>query len=119
MAVIDLPQAYTCTPSSLLASTPCTKCLSEHELLAVLVGIFGLYVEKTIPQIMEDSACFTCMSKKQMLQALVTIFGNQLLGDSVSPSEVIDDYHCLVCATDKQLMAALLQIWCGLTVSRQ
>jgi hypothetical protein len=116
--VLGDPQAYDCTPSSLLASTPCLKCLSEHEMLAVLVGIMALYAEKDIPTVMEESACFTCMSKKEMLQALVTIFGNDLLGDSHSAQDVVDEYHCLVCATDLQLRAALLKLLCDLEFTR-
>lgn len=113
------PQAYECTPSSLLASTPCLKCLSEHELLAVLVGILAIQAGKDIPTVMDESACFRCMSKKEMLQALVSIFGNSLLGEEHSAQDVVDDYHCLVCATDKQLQAALLKLLCSLSFVAQ
>jgi hypothetical protein len=112
------PQAYDCTPSSLLASTPCLKCLSEHELLAVLVGILAMDAETDIPTLMEDSACFTCMTKKEMLQALVTIFGNDILGEAHSAQDVVDEYHCLVCATDLQLRSALIKLLCDFDLSR-
>lgn len=111
------PQAYDCTPSSLLASTPCLKCLSEHELLAVLVGILALQANKTVATIMEESACFRCMSKKEMLQAIVTIAGNDFLGDANTAQDVIDEYHCLVCATDLQLRAALLKLLCDVQIT--
>lgn len=112
MALVDV-NSFVCTPSSLLASTPCLKCLSEHEMLAVIVGILAIGVGKTNAEAMSDSACFTCMSRKQMLQAIVTILGNQLLGDEHTPQEVVDTYHCLVCATDTQLLAAILQMLCS------
>lgn len=116
MAQIDEPQAYECTPSSLLASNPCVACLSEKEMLAVLVGILATYNEQTVAEVMSESACFTCMSRKQMLQALVTIMGNELLGQEHTPQEVIDNMHCLVCATDQQLYAALLYQLCNLEI---
>lgn len=105
--------AYTCDPSSLLASSPCVSCLSEKEMLAVLVAILAMTVDKTIPEVMEDSSCFNCMSKKQMLQALVTIFGNELLGENATAQQVIDEMHCLVCVDEHKLLAAILQLICN------
>lgn len=113
MALVDT-NAYVCTPSSLLASTPCLQCLSEHEYLAVIVGIMAISAGKTTAEAMTDSNCFACgMSRKQMLQAVVTILGNQLLGERYSAQDVVDSYHCLVCATDTQLLAAILQMLCN------
>ena len=113
MANVLVPIAYDCDPSSLLASNPCLACLSEKELLAVLVGIIATANGDTPAEVMEASKCFTCMSKKQMLQALATILGNNLLGEGHSPQEVIDEQHCLVCATEQQLLAALLYQICN------
>lgn len=103
---------FDCTPSSILASTPCVACLSEKELLAALVAIIAVSKSKTLKQVLEDSACFTCMSDKQLLQAIVVIFGNGLLGETHTIQEVIDEMHCLVCASDKQLKASLVQLLC-------
>lgn len=108
-----ISQAYTCTPSSLLASNPCLNCLSEQELLAVIVAIFAAALDKTIPEVMQDSACFTCLSDKQILQALITIMGNEILGESTTPAEVVDQMHCLVCVDKHKLMAAILQLICN------
>ena len=111
-------QAYVCTPSSMIDSSPCLSCLSEHEMLAVIVALIALATEKTTAEVMSDSACFTCLSRKQMLQALVTKLGNDLLGERHTVQEVIDSYHCLVCVPDQQLLAAILQQLCAeLTVS--
>lgn len=104
--------SFVCTPSSLVASSPCLQCLSEKELWAVIVAILALGAGKTLPQAVEDGACFNCMSRKQMLQALVTLLGNDILGESISAQTVIDQMHCLVCAPESQLMAAALKLWC-------
>ena len=105
-------QDYVCTPSSLLASSPCLACLSPKELLAVMVGIVAINTEKKVPDILKESACFTCMSKHQMLQALVTIMGNQLLGEETTPEEVVASVKCIECASEKQLLAAILYQFC-------
>ena len=106
-------QAFTCTPSSLIASSPCLACLSEKEMIGALVGIAAISAEVEIPAVLKASACFDCLSKKQMLQALVTIAGNDLLGEETTPQEVIDDIVCLECAGEKKLLAALLYLLCN------
>lgn len=114
------PQAFTCDPKSLLASSPCLACLSEHEMLAVIVGLMSLAAGKTVAEAMSDSACFNCLSRKQMLHALVTKLGNDLLGERYTVQEVIEQYHCLVCASDQQLLASILQMLCAdFTISAQ
>ena len=113
MAQFRDPQAYVCTPSSLLASNPCLACLSEKELLAALLGVLTLSDELHIPDVLKNSACFTCLSKKQMLQALVTIMGNNLLGEAGDVPAVIEEIKCLECASEKQILAALLYLICN------
>jgi len=114
---LDTPQAYVCTPSSLIASNPCLACISEKELLASLLGIFAKASRdyaNDLPKLLEDSACFTCLSKKQMLQALVTITGSDLLGENESVPDVIEFIKCLECASEKQIYAALIYLFCNL-----
>lgn len=116
---LPAPHSFECTPSSLLASTPCVKCLSIKELWAVIVAILAIDAGKTQPQVISDSACFTCLSEKQMLEAFVVLLGNAVLGSTTSLQTVIDEMHCLVCATDKQLHAAALKLLCdSFTISR-
>ena len=111
-------QAFECTPSSLLASSPCLDCLSERQMLAVILGILALNSSQELPAMLQESACFMCMSKKQMLQALVTILGDQLLGEEATPADVLDDIKCLNCASEKQLLAAILYQTCtNITIS--
>lgn len=117
MASIIQERAYVCTPSSLLASTPCLACLSEKEMLAAIVGIFAVHADLEVATVLKSSACFTCMSKKQMLQALVTILGNQLLGENNTVEEIIDSIRCLECSSEKQLLAAILYLICGNTLT--
>jgi len=108
--------AFTCTPDSLLASTPCLTCLSSKQLLAAFLGVLAIS-DRTygsdLAGLLKDSACFTCMSKKQMLQALVTITGSEVLGEGTTVPEVIDYIKCLDCASEKQLLAAILYLLCN------
>lgn len=121
MAVINIePRSFVCTPSSLLDSVPCLKCLSEKELQAVLVGILALALDKTFDEALEESACFTCMSEKQMLEAVVILMGNALLGEDATAADVVEQMHCLVCASRKQLLAAIVYLLCtGFTFTAQ
>lgn len=115
MPIETLP--FVCTPSSLLASSPCLACLSEKQMLAAIVGINAIAMEQAVPDALRDSSCFMCLSKKEMLQALVTILGNQLLGEGTTGQELIDSTKCLQCASEKQLLAAILWQFCnGFTV---
>ncbi len=113
MANIPAPAAFDCTPSSMLASTPCLKCLSEKEMLAVIAALMAMAASKSIPEVISDGACFTCLSRKEMLQALVTKLGNDLLGERFSAQDVVEEMHCLVCATENQLLASILQMLCS------
>lgn len=107
------PLEYICTPSSLLASTPCLGCLSEKQMLSAIAGIFAVESEQTASELLEASACFMCLSKKQMLQALVTVLGNQLLGEGNDAQDVLDASACIECASEKQLLAAILFQLCN------
>lgn len=115
MPDINDQNAYICTPSSLLASSPCLACLSSKQLLAAFLGILAISdrtYDSDLAGLLKDSACFTCMSKKQMLQALVTISGNDLLGEETTVPEVIAYIKCLDCASEKQILAAILYLLC-------
>lgn len=120
MAQIPAPVAFDCTPSSLLDSSPCLKCLSEKELLGVILAIIVSALGTTVAQALEDSKCFTCLSKKQMLQSLTTVLGNDLLGERYSQDAILADLACLRCSNETQLRAAILYLLCNdLTVSAQ
>lgn len=121
MANINIqPRAFVCTPSSLIESVPCLKCLSEKQLLAVLTGILALALGKTVAEAVDESKCFTCMSKKQMLEGFIIIMGNALLGERATSAQVLELTDCLNCASEKQLMAASLYLLCaGFTFTAQ
>lgn len=111
--IIDNPEAYVCTPKSLLASSPCLQCVSESDLVAALVGILASAADKTVAEVLEDSACFKCLSEKEMLQALVTVLGNQFIGDREGGvAEVVEDYKCLRCVPKHTLYAAIIYLIC-------
>ena len=112
MPAIPNPVAYACTPSSLLKSEPCIKCLSEKELWAAIVAILAISAGQTAKTAMNNAACFNCMSEQQMLQGVVTILGNQLLGAGTSPATVLASMNCLVCASESRLKAAALKLLC-------
>lgn len=112
MPVLPVPVAYTCTPSSLLASEPCIKCLSEKEMWAAIVAILALNAGKSVKDAMKDAACFNCMTDSQMLQAALTILGNNLLGETKSLTDVLNLMKCLVCTSEHQLKAAALKMFC-------
>jgi hypothetical protein len=105
---------FECTPSSLIAAVPCLACLSDNEMLAVLVGILATAADVDQTTLLTSSACYTCLSKKQMLQALVTIAGSDLLGPENTPDTILEQVKCLrQCSNEKQLLAALLSLLCN------
>ncbi len=111
MAVLETA-TYTCAPSSLTHSDPCLSCLSEKQLLAVLVSLLATHQSHTAAVAMSASACFTCMSRHEMLQSLVTIVAHKL---DVQPDAAVASNKCLMCATEQQLLAAALLQVCNLT----
>lgn len=117
--IIPDPQAFTCTPSSLIASSPCVACYSKHEMIAALVAIIALALGKTANEIISESKCFQCMTEKQMLQSFVTVMGNNLLGDGTSIEDVADMVNCLKCKADRDLLAAFIYGACNLTIAPQ
>lgn len=109
-------QALTCSPpSELLKVYPCLACLSEKELLAVIVLSMAqaspLHANN-VALLLSDSACFTCLSKKQRLQALAALLGNMGLGTKTVP-EIRDAIKCLLCGTPNQLWSAALFLYCN------
>ena len=111
-----LPLA-TCTPNSLLKLAPCLACLSDHELLALLVYAMAqessTYANSTA-NVVKDSNCLTCMSKKQLLQAMVSLIGFEFLrGMSVATAR--NKIKCLTCLSDHRLEAAFVYLLCDYT----
>lgn len=117
MATITITQTD-CTPSALTGVIPCLSCLSEKELLTVLVFILASADSYSLPtdtnQLLADSACFTCLSDKQLFQALITAVANEFLRESLTVEEGAAAVKCLQCANPKQLKAALVYLLCQL-----
>jgi hypothetical protein len=104
--------AVTCTPSELIGHNPCLNCLSDKELLAILMYIFAYANGHTVTQALTDSACFNCLGQKhQKLVALVTILADHFLRGASVPT-IVNDIKCLECAPDSQITAALLSEIC-------
>lgn len=104
--------AVTCTPSALVSHIPCLNCLSDKELLAVLLYIFVQANGHTVTQALTNGACFNCLGeKKQRLVALITVLSDYFLR-GVSVPTMIEQMKCLECAPDSQITAALLSEIC-------
>ena len=111
----------TCSsPSSLIGQYPCLACLSNTELLAVMVLALATSNGYTLPddtsRLLTDSKCVTCLTDKQLLQALAGLMaGGMLSGQTVTQMRA--KIKCLVNANPKQLKAALVNLICqfGLT----
>jgi hypothetical protein len=115
-SIIPDPKAFTCTPSSLLAASPCLACLSYRELYAVMVGILATALGKTPNQMINESACFACMVEKQMLQAVVSKLGNDLAPHQLDT--VMAKVACLRTVPDSPLLAAFVYGLCKCTITK-
>ena len=99
-------------PSELLKASPCLICLSEHDLLAIIVVALAqasqTYADDTA-LLLKDSVCYTCLSKKQMLVGFTAMVANQGL-NGLTQSEIMEKIKCLQCASPQQLRAAFLYL---------
>lgn len=116
MIIVEDPIA--CTPAGLIGDVPCLACLSEKELLMVLVAVLAIGDNYTLPtdtnKLLKDSACFTCLSDKQLFQALVRAVANKYIGSTFTEAEGQAAIKCLRCANEKQLKAAVVYLTCEL-----
>lgn len=114
MAVAENP----CTPNALLDNFPCFQCLSEKELLAVLVLALatgnGNDLSTDLDALMQNSACNACMTDKQMLEAVTALFANYYLTEGFTIADIRDDIKCLLCVDPKRLKAMLTYLICQL-----
>lgn len=114
--------AIACVPPSVtLAQYPCLACLSEKDLLAVLVYSMAQVTNENadpdvnysanMPRLLADSACWMCLSKKQMLQALVGMMANLFVAGK-TVAQLRDAIKCMQCGSQKQLQAAFMFLFC-------
>lgn len=116
MSLDSTPNAYTCTPASLQAANPCLNCLSDKELLGVLVGILIQANDTTVKAALQKSACFTCLTRKQMKQGLVTIM-NEGLGGATTLSKAVAMLSSLRNVDETRLNATALYLLCQLRIT--
>jgi hypothetical protein len=114
--------AAVCTPEGLIRdSYPCFECLSESELLAVLLlsinELLGTYdLPEELSDLFADSACFTCLSDKQKLQAVVSgMAAKAYERTDKTMEEIRDEAKCMLCASPGAIKAALVLMLCNLT----
>lgn len=123
MALINLYPSVA-GPKDLPKVLPCLQCLSELQLMMVLVWELNEISEAyTLPTqlatLFDDSACYTCLSDKQLLQAIVTILAYLAFGREDTVPGVVDDLACLNCANPAQIKAAIVHLIAKWTESQQ
>lgn len=99
----------------MLKRYPCFACLSELQLMMVLLITLNWYEEvyETTEEMLQDSACFTCLSDKQMLQGVVSSLVTIAARYGYTAEQAIEDIKCLQCATPKQVKAAIAKLMCS------
>ena len=102
-----------CTPSTLLDTFKCLKCLSATELKAVIVIALAENLGLTVAEVLENSACFNCLSKKQLLQSTTAVAADSFLSRYASVDEIREAIKCLLCAPSGKLDAALTYEICA------
>lgn len=115
--------ALTCAPPSVTLNTyPCLQCLSEKDLLAILVYSMAqstsgdtapeVDYSNNLKQLLVDSSCWAGLAKKQMLIALVTMNANLFVAGK-TVAQLRDSIKCIQCASQKQLMGAFMLLMCA------
>ena len=106
----------TCSsPSDLANAIPCLACLSQTELMCVMILALATSNGYTLPgdtnAVITDSKCVTCLTDKQMLQALAGLLAGSTL-DGLTVTQMRARIKCLACANPRQLKATLLSQFC-------
>ena len=102
-----------CTPSVLLNTWKCLKCLSASEMKAVMVLALAEDLGLTVAEVLENSACFNCLSKTQLLQSATAVTADSFLSRYASVDELRTAIKCLLCAPSGKLDAALTYEICA------
>jgi hypothetical protein len=112
-------------PSTLINRIPCLKCLSNNQLLGLLVYI---WLERnnqgwpdgdtlTMEIVKERAACWACTGKKDKLIAMVNIWFDDVFSSreeqgDIQPEDVQEAVKCLHCESESTLMGMLLYLVC-------
>lgn len=103
------PNRSTDDPGASLADNPCVapKCMSEHELMAMLVFLMAAYTSAGTPAQLETATKkFRGISKVQGLAFMNTAFSDQLVETATAAN-----LKCLECYSDQQLFQMFLYLW--------
>lgn len=100
-----------CTPEYVLNLSPCLDCLSESELMALLLYLWAWlnYDEADLPGLLNEAKCWDCMSDKQKLQAAIATMANAF---HLNATTVADAVKCMPCAKPGQVKAAIVYSIC-------
>lgn len=115
-------------PKELLKQYKCLACLSQSQLMQLLIVVLNDYLTTLrgseaydLPSdtlhLLQDSACYTCLTDTQMLQIIVLFFGYLAYQDEVSIETLRDKIKCLLCDNPQQSKAAIMRLLCLLTES--
>lgn len=113
----DGRNVLTCTPEWLTNDAPATKCLaclSESELMMLLLYVF-MYAfgeQGDLAGVLDASKCFDCLSDKQKLQAVVASVAWYILEDDLTADEVREIIKCFVCVPPGKIKGALVRYIC-------
>lgn len=111
-----MPVANNCTPDKIIDITPCFQCLTQTELLAVIVlclaELDGYDLSKDLNTLMEDAACMKCLTDKQMLEGVTAVLANTAIRDGRTMDQIKEDIKCLLCTDPKTLKATIVYLWC-------
>jgi hypothetical protein len=105
----------TCSPEALIADTPCFQCLSQSELLMVIVLALmeanNFTVADDLQTLLETTACANCSPDGQRLQAIAAVLANTFLTrDTIE--QIKTDGACLPCMQPGQLKSLIVYLFC-------
>ena len=103
------------TKDELMALYPCFSCLSDTELMAVLIYVLselnGKDIATDLPEMMDDSACYNCLVEKQMFQGMLAALAVKVLPDGVTVNQLRNITKCLNCVDPNRMRALALNEW--------
>lgn len=104
-----------CTVDGLQAASPCVKCLSRKELLALLIVIMADQLGYDLPddnsEILEDSACFRCQSDRERLNGFMSKLVSEYR-DAYTIEELREEIKCILCWDEVAIKSALALLLC-------
>jgi hypothetical protein len=110
-------------PKELLKQIPCISCISETQILLILVVVLNDYLATLrgaeayelpddLGKLMQDSACYDCMSEKQLLHILATFAAYLAYGSEGADQDFSEQVSCLLCGDARRAKSAIIRLLC-------